>query len=124
MDESCEWGHDAHLHYPYRCLLLAPQYPLRANNTSVWVNGAVHDVDGYNMGAVLIGIFVPHPDDDVRPWMTAQVEEQAQADDEGGWERTFSNKPCSHEQARIDSLVVEELREVMHFVDVMKLRGV
>ena len=52
------------------------------------------------------------------------MREQAQANDEGGWERTFSNKPYSHEQAQRDSLVVEELREVMHFVDVMKFRGV
>ncbi len=64
-DESYEGMNYAHLDYPCRCLLLTPQYPFRPNNAGVWVYGAVHDVDGYYMGAVLIGIFMPHPDDDV-----------------------------------------------------------
>lgn len=74
MEESCKDNNYAHLHYPCGRFLLAPQYPFCPNNTGAWVNGAVHDVDGDYVGAVLIGVFVPHPDDDVRPWVTAVMQ--------------------------------------------------
>ena len=68
----------AHLDYPCWCLLLAPQYPLCPNDTGIWVNGAVHDVDGHYMTAVLIRILVPHPNDNVRPGMAAYMRTDGQ----------------------------------------------
>ena len=63
----------AHLDYPCWCLLLAPQYPLRPDDTRLRVDGAVHDVDAEYMAAVWVRVLVPHADDDVGPWMAADV---------------------------------------------------
>jgi hypothetical protein len=56
-----------HLDDPRRSPLLATKHPLRPDETRNGINRAVDNIYGHDMGAVGIGVFVPHPDDDMRP---------------------------------------------------------
>jgi hypothetical protein len=51
---------------------LTPKHPLCANDASRWIYRAVDDIHGHNMGTMGIGVFVPHPNDDMRPRVTTE----------------------------------------------------
>ena len=129
------WHKGAYLDYPHRCLLFAPQYPFRTDYTSIWVHGAVHNVDGHYVTAVLVGVLMPHPDDDVGPGVTARAHivggrkkhgltsTDEQQGGRGG--RIVSPGLASHgRKDKPNSLVIEQLREVVHFDCVVESRGV
>jgi len=54
---------------PRGCFLFAAEDTFRADYSCCWINRAVENIDGNDMSAVWVGIFVPHSNDDVRPWM-------------------------------------------------------
>ncbi len=58
-----------HLSDPRWCLLFTPQNPFCAYDSSLRVYRAVEHVDCEDMGAVWIWVFMPHPNDHMRPRM-------------------------------------------------------
>ena len=99
------------------------------------VDGAVHDVDGHHMTAVRVRVLVPHPDDDVGPGVTARAHivggrrthglTSTDEQQEGRGGRTVSPGLASHgRKGKPNSLVIEQLREVVHFDCVVESRGV
>ncbi len=61
----------SYLHDPAWRLLFTPQYPLRSDNPRPWIHRAIQHIDTNNMRAFWVRVFVPHPNNDVRPWVTA-----------------------------------------------------
>ena len=87
------------------------------------------------MAAVRVGILVPHPDDDVGPGVTARARIVGDKEKHGltstdkqqGWwgGRIVSPGLASHgRKGKPNSLVIEQLREVVHFDCVVESRGV
>jgi hypothetical protein len=60
-------------------LLPASKDTLRANDARYWVDGAVEDIDSEDVGAMRVGILMPHADYDMSPGMAGR--------------RIVSNKP-------------------------------
>ena len=60
-----------HLDDPFWCLLLAPEYSLCSYNAGFRVYRAVQNVYTEDMRAFWIGVFVPHADDDMGPWVSS-----------------------------------------------------
>ena len=71
-DDVKRWP-QTHLDDPPRSPLLATKHPLRPDETGNGINRTVDNIHGHDMGAVGIGVFVPHPDDDMRPRVAAEV---------------------------------------------------
>lgn len=54
------------------CLLFAAKYALRTDDTRLWVDRAVDDIDSEDVRAMLVWVFMPHADNDVCPWVAAE----------------------------------------------------
>ena len=65
-------GNVTHLYDPCRCLLLTPHYPLCADDARRWVDCPVERVDTDDVCAFRVRVFVPHPDNHMRPWVARQ----------------------------------------------------
>jgi len=64
---------DPHLYDPCRGFLFASKNTLCSDNTGVGIDGAVHHVDADDVRALWIGIFMPHSNNYMRPWMPGEV---------------------------------------------------
>jgi hypothetical protein len=64
---------ETYLDDPGRGSLLAAKHPLCADNATGWIYCTVDDIHGNDMGTMGIGVFMPHPDDDMRPRVTEEV---------------------------------------------------
>ena len=53
---------DTYFDYPCWRFLCALEHALSANDSSFWINSPVKDVNGLNVCAVWIGVFMPHSD--------------------------------------------------------------
>jgi hypothetical protein len=52
--------------------LLAAQYPLSSDDTRLGIHRAIQYVHTDNMRAFRIGVFVPHPNHHMRPWVAKE----------------------------------------------------
>ena len=65
-------GNVTYLYDPCRCLLLTPHYPLCADDARRWVDCPVERIDADDVCAFRVGVFMPHPDNHMRPWVARQ----------------------------------------------------
>ena len=72
MDEWMPKGNVTHLYDPCRCFLLTPHYPLCADDARRWVDCPVECIDADDVCAFRVGVFVPHPNNHMRPWVARQ----------------------------------------------------
>lgn len=85
------WGNCgvcSHLYDPCRSLLFATQDTLCSNDTRPRVNRTIYGVYADNMGAFGIGIFVPHSNDYMTPWMAEFMASERAGKVSEGWKRT------------------------------------